>query len=243
MIVNRAAIVGILSASCIFVGGQVYADFTSNSASVGSVTISTSSGTPGEPIISTVQLSANADTELYQHSPEKNSGSKRQINVISRAGWNARILTRFDLGEIPPGATIQSCQLHLFLSEASNLGSRQYGIFRIEQHANDWGEGNHLFSTSTPGESSWLWFARSQEWDLLGGDIADQPTAATETGSVNQIWNTWDLTPDCKNGGTQSWALKDMHEDNLNYTVRSEYQSRESYYADQQPYLSVTFSN
>lgn len=242
MIVNRATVVGILSASIIFIGGQVYANFTSSIATVGSVTIGTSGDTSNQPIITTAQIPASADTELYQYSPEKNLGSRRQLNVTSRASWNSRILVRYDIGMIPSNANIQSCQLHMYLSEVSNFGSRSHGVFHLIQHSNDWGEGEHLFSTSSPGESSWLWFSRSQEWNQIGGDIANKPTAVTDTGNVNNVWNTWDLTPDCKIGGVQSWMVQDIQEDNPGYTIRTEYQSRESFYKNEQPFLKVTYT-
>ena len=243
MIVSRAAIVGILLASSVFIGGQTYATFISQPITVGSITITTASALPDTPPVqNTLRLAAQADTELYQHSPEKNAGRKRQINVISRADWNARILIRYDLSVLPVDATIQSCTLHMYLSEASNFGSREHGIFHIAQHAADWSEGDHLFSTSSPGESSWLWYSRSKEWDEFGGDAAQEPTAVTATGTSNQVWKEWDLTPDCQSGGIQSWLLRDIQEDNPHYTIRTEYQTRESYYEDQQPYLAVSYT-
>lgn len=239
---NRATILGIICASTVFIAGQSYASFITNPVSVGSITINTSGLMPTEPpILGTTKISANADTELYQHSAEKNIGAKRQLNVISRAGWNARILVRFDLGLLPPGVTVQSCTLNMYLSEASNTGNRNHGAFRIVQHATDWGEGDHLFSTAALGESSWRWYAKSNEWDELGGDSASQATAIIPVGTANRVWKQWNLTPDCVTGDMLSWVIKDMQEDNPNYTIRTEYQSRESFYEDQQPYLEVTY--
>lgn len=222
--------------------GRINAEFKSNYSTIQSITISTNQSEPTDIFFTTFKLTADADTELYQYNLEKNLGKKRQLNVISRADWNARILVRFDLSTLPTDAVVQSCQLNMFMSEASNFGSREHGAFGLTNHSNDWGEGNHLFSTSSPGDSSWNWFSRSQEWTEIGGDIADQPTAIVKTGTANQVWNIWDLTSDCVKKGKLSWILKDMNEDNPSYTMRTEYQSRESYYENQQPYLKVVFS-
>ncbi len=227
-------------AGLVLVAGVSSASFTSNGVRVAPVSLSVGTATPSDPVAATLNLTADADTELYQHSPDKNAGTLRQLNVISRQGWNARLLIRFDLAAVPDGATVTACTLNLFLTEPASQGSRQHGAFLLTAHG-DWIEGTRRFSTAQDGASSWRWYARPELWDAAGGDMAATPTAVAETGTAKRVWRSWDVTPDCQPGQAISWVIRDLAEDNPFYTVRTEYQSRESFYPDEQPFLTVIY--
>ena len=239
---GKAFGVGIVCAGIALTASQALAEFASAPVRVGRMTIAVGQAAQPSPPAETRRVDPEADTELYQHSPAKNLGSNRRLDVISRAGWNARALLRFNLAGTVPGSTITACTLHLFLSEPASTGSRTHGVFRLTDHADTWVEGEHGFSATSPTGSSWLWYARPNSWDTLGGDMAAAPTATAMTGTTKRVWLSWDLTPDCQAGSsTLSWVVRDMAENNPDYPARAEYQSRESFDGDTRPYVLVTY--
>lgn len=240
---SRATFAGILAASIVFVAGNAAALFISNTASLRGMTITVGSIVPPPPPTPPqVRLFALADTELKQRSPQQNFGGHDEANVTSKVGRDTRLLLRFDLAALPPGSTISSCQLGLYMNEAPSFESRQHGAFRLTANETTWGEGTQSSGTAPAGTSSWQWFSRPGAWTTAGGDLALTPTATVQTGLTDNVWQQWELTPDCTGLGLRSWGIRDLVEGSaLDRTA--EYETSESDGYRLRPYLGINFTS
>jgi spore coat protein A len=98
-----------------------------------------------------------------------------------------RALVKFDLTAIPPGSTINSVTMTVYMNR-SRAGNRPATLHRVSA---DWGEGPSSFpgnggagSMSEPGDATWRHrFYDTSFWTTLGGDFASTPSATTTIGS------------------------------------------------------------
>ncbi|MEK7184287.1 MAG: lamin tail domain-containing protein [Patescibacteria group bacterium] len=242
---NRPTLAGILCASLVFVGSNAAALFISNTVTLQSTTITVGSITPPPPPPSgtpQVRLFALADNELQQKNPQKNLGTHDEANVTSKVGRNTHLIARFDLAALPPGSTLTSCQLGLYMNQAPSFESRQHGAFRLSTNETTWNEGLQMNSTALPTESSWQWFARPSAWTTAGGDMALLPTATIQTGLIDGVWQAWDVSSDCSAQALRSWGIRDLAS-NSALDRTAEYETRESDSYDKRPYLGVDFTS
>jgi len=166
---------------------------------------------PAAAVTVTLQPST-ADTYLDQNTATTNYGGNTTMQVRSQngsggSGRNARAIVRFDLSQIPAGATINSATLRLYMTTAPTQ-NRTYGAHRITA---DWTEGGATWSSSGLGN-----------WN--GGSFNNTATGTTTTGTTSNVWRSWDVTADVQawvNGSAPNhgWLVKDASE-NSN-TVRT----------------------
>lgn len=240
---QSAAVFGALVSIATFGTGQAVAAFLSNQVTLGGISITTA-GTPPSPPgpqSFTIQLAAVADAELDQAQPDENRGGKSSADVASWTSRNRRALYRFDLGQLPAGATITSCKLSLFMNEQPQ-SNRQHGVYRLTAHEADWGEGAQIGGEADVGSSSWNWFAAPSVWTTPGGDVSASPTSVISTGTAEEVRHDWDVTTDCGTLEPRSWLVRDVSEDAPALVgLGAEYRTREHSRVSERPFLEVVF--
>lgn len=142
------------------------------------------------------------DTSIFLVDPLASNGAGEGLfcgRTNARINIMHRILLDFDVaGSIPPGSTVNSVSLNLFLVMAAPFGgARDCTVHRILA---DWGEGTSLgFGGSgaepTPGDATWQHtFFPDQMWATPGGDF-DPAVLAGQSTSTTHTTVTWGPTP------------------------------------------------
>ncbi|MBM3134093.1 MAG: DNRLRE domain-containing protein [Chloroflexi bacterium] len=128
-----------------------------------------------KPAYSTqVTLNAVADTEVGQEGPDSNFGTSTTMRVGAclhcyiPACW--RILLRFDLADLPPGAIINSATLRLYQESSWGLGSVDLSIRRVIA----------------------AWEELSATWN--NRPLITNASFASTTSGTGTGWLTWDVT-------------------------------------------------
>ena len=86
-----------------------------------------------------VSLTADADTGLFQQSPDNNLGAQSFIPLgVSNIGSKCRALLQFDLTAIPTNATIQSATLQIVVTVSNGDETPTINVHRM---FNPWVEG------------------------------------------------------------------------------------------------------
>lgn len=104
----------------------------------------------------TTNLVPMADTTLFQTSPDNNLGAN--VNMIAgttAAGARNRALIKFNLSQLPAGATITSAMLTLNVVKAAAGPGSTFALHRVLR---DWGEGRGDGNQGMPandGEATW----------------------------------------------------------------------------------------
>ena len=195
----------------------------------------------------TTTISPDKDSFIWQLSAfaDRNYGIDPQLSVASQYAaspgpgeLNKRTLIQFDLSSIPPGATIDSATLHLFMHVAP-LTDRTIAIHRI---AASWTEGTLLPASGV----TWLTRDGTNAWATHGGDYVSTPSDSFSTGTTSEVWVEKDLTTDVQAfvDGTypnDGWLIKDVAESS---TVMKATKFASSEYDDditKRPYLEVTY--
>lgn len=137
-------------------------------------------------ITHTVTLTPLRDNTLYESSTGTlSNGAGRYLfaGTTARGAQARRGLLAFDLGAIPPGATILSATLTL------NMSRTIAGESAVALHAltADWGEGASAAggeegggAPPAPGDATWIHtFFDTATWAQPGGDFAPTPSAVT----------------------------------------------------------------
>lgn len=167
---------------------------------------------------------ADACVTQAECTSSENNGARRALKIISKKGGNARAFIRFDF-HFPPGTTVQSALLKLFMHKAPDA-SREYEARRVLE--------------------------RWKERDPSGVTWDNQPNVDTEITSMILSgtapgWLSWNVASD-----TQSfidgdflnygWRLGDSQE-NSKTRYLAKLRSRESGKTAQRPVLEIAFTN
>ncbi len=145
----------------------------------------------------TVTLSSAADVTLISD-PD---GAQLALGVAYQVyagrvgeqglGTLRRGIMRFDLSSIPPGSTITSVQLKLYMS-ATQGGTHTISLHRALQ---SWGEGASFAfggggTPAQPGDATWVnRFFPSDPWTTPGGNY--EPVASASKSIAGIAWYSW----------------------------------------------------
>lgn len=132
-----------------------------------------------------------ADTYINQWSPDEKRGFDAKVAV--RQGGVFKTLIRFDLSELPQGATIEEAKLGLYAYGRSNAGGMDVRVYPVLR---SWSEGQATWNDATA-SVTWGQPGCSQA-GVDRGDLA----ATTVVNAVN-TWHEWDVTP-----LVQTWVSK-----------------------------------
>ncbi|MEM3712798.1 MAG: DNRLRE domain-containing protein, partial [Thermoproteota archaeon] len=91
---------------------------------------------PAQTLVTRV-FSPSHDAVVYEGDPEQNFGSHAEIGVNYRVGFRDRSFIMFDLNALPPGSTIVSATLNLYMYDAPN-SSRTIACHEVVEDS--WGE-------------------------------------------------------------------------------------------------------
>lgn len=205
---------------------------------------------PAETITRTITLTPARDTTLYQSETGSIGNGAGQYLFAGRvdSGGIRRALLAFDLGDIPPEATVLSATLTLTMSK-SIAGETPVALHAV---AADWGEGASDATgeegggtAAAPGDATWLHtFFDTGLWAAPGGEFDPAPSATTTVGAVGAYtWvapalaadvAAWLADPATNHG----WAL--LGDETTDPTAKR-FDSRENDPANR-PRLTITYS-
>lgn len=150
----------------------------------------------------TAELTASQDNTIFEDSDNLSNGSGQFIFAGRTASSNnqlrRRALLRFDLSALTEAnATIQSVELHLFLSKSISDNVPM----RLHESLKDWGEGSSdaggqegKGTTAQNGDATWAnTFFPNATWDAPGGDFNGSAVASANVGRTNGEY-TWTTT-------------------------------------------------
>lgn len=167
-------------------------------------------GAAGGPASSeTILAFASKDNTLYEDPFGELSNGAGQHFFVGQSAMDRtrRGLIEFDLGAIPPGSTITSVSLRLYMSRANQAGAEPASLHRA---LTEWGEagsvaGGEEGAGEYPmmGDATWLHtFFNTQFWTAPGGDLAPTSSATTIVGSNGfYTWSTAAMAAD-----VQAWV-------------------------------------
>jgi hypothetical protein len=201
----------------------------------------------------TLTLNPVADNTLIQDAAGALSAGASYNVYSGRVGSNGsgtfrRALIRFDVSAIPPGSTVTSVQLRMYMSQGQG-GTRSHSLHRMSA---SWGEaGSFSFggagAPAQAGDATWIhrsW--PGTPWATQGGDFV---AAASATQSVSGIaWYTWGSTGALV-ADVQSWVSDPTQ--NFGWMLRGDesqertskrFDSRQSSNPSTKPQLIVTFT-
>lgn len=124
------------------------------------------------------------DTTIYSENGNSNGGGSHVfVGVTRQMGNERRALVRFDLSQIPRGATITFARLELFVSRVPS--GAQPSTINVHRVTADWGEGSTdapaqegRGAASSASDATWREnFNGSSSWKALGGDFDPQSSA------------------------------------------------------------------
>ncbi|MCX8183485.1 MAG: DNRLRE domain-containing protein [Crenarchaeota archaeon] len=168
---------------------------------------------------------ASADTYVDQENPEASYGAIEYLKVRSLVSKNARVCVFFNLSTIPPGASVLSAKLFLYLSKPPT-SQRTYLCYRLNSA---WDEASLTWNRK-PGSSST--FAASSSvpttpgWVVL--DIREQVQKFLN-GIGEHAWTNF------------GWEIFDSSEDSQD-VQEAFFISSESGEQDKRPYLAIEFT-
>ncbi|MBI3960144.1 MAG: DNRLRE domain-containing protein, partial [Chloroflexi bacterium] len=160
-----------------------------------------------------------AETLVLQHGVSPDAGYAGTTDVVitnlwenaQLGGWDAldtyrddqerhRILIRFDLGPLPPGAQIQSAALSLYHVDSEYDNAPQtVSAYRLTA---PWTEGTGIETAPEPDGATYTLAAPGIPWATPGGDFDATGIASTVVPAFTfPGWIDWDLT-----GLMRQWA-------------------------------------
>lgn len=152
-----------------------------------------------------VSLLPDADTSLFENSPNNNLGASTLAAGTIANGNRSRTLVRFDLSGIPPQAVVES--IIVTFRVVRTPPSPATSTFDLHRLLVDWGEGTksgNQGTAATPGEATWL--ARSAPstlWSQAGtaapADFDPTPSASSLIGATLVFQSSDDLVADVQN--------------------------------------------
>lgn len=200
-----------------------------------------------------VTLNPVADNTLIED-PGGAYSAGASYNVFSgRVGSNGsgtlrRALVRFDCSAIPPGSTITSVQLRMYMSQGQ-AGTRVHSLYRMSAA---WGEASSFSfggagAPAQAGDATWIHrFSPGIPWATPGGDFVPTPSATQSiAGTAWYVWGStagmvadvqgWVNTPSANFG----WMLRG---DESALKTAKRFDSRQSANPATKPELIVTFT-
>ncbi|HUR27469.1 MAG TPA: DNRLRE domain-containing protein [Planctomycetota bacterium] len=201
-----------------------------------------------------VTLEATKDATIYDDTVGNRSDGVSPNFYSGRAGSNTswpvrRAILAFDVSSaVPPGSTVQSVQLKLFMSKTI-VGAKTFDVHRL---TTGWNEGPSYGQSGNGavaqvGDSTWLFpYWNTQSWTTPGGDFIATPSASTSVGSTVQYY-TWGSSSALV-ADVQGWV--DAPASNFGWILRGpetggtsakKFESRESF-AQFRPNLVITFT-
>jgi Glucose / Sorbosone dehydrogenase len=212
------------------------------------------------PTLSTVNLTASADTSLFAESGDLSNGVGQFLFAGNTAAPNnyapRRALLRFNLSSVPAGAAASSASVSLVM-DRTVVGAIPFQLHRLTA---SWAEGSS--NAGNPGgtgapaqinDATWTLRqvlaagppATGNAWTTAGGDFSPAASATTSVnGNGSYSWtgaglitdiNTWLTTPSSNNG----WLLKSN--ETANTTEAKRFYSREDSTASNRPQLALTY--
>jgi hypothetical protein len=152
-----------------------------------------------------VTLPPSQDNTLYESTTaDESSGAGPALFAgATGTGRLRRTLLAFDTSSIPPGVQVDSVQLLLHVTRASDARARSFTLHRVLA---PWGEGTSNAggdsiepgggqgAPATLGDATWNYrIYDTQRWSQPGGDFDPAPLASTLVGGIG-LW-TWNSTP------------------------------------------------
>ncbi len=198
-----------------------------------------------------IVVQADRDNTMYQEDGLSNGAGDYFFAGVTNAGFSRRGLLRFDVaGSIPPGSSINSVTLRLFMSRSRAFEKD------VALHAalRDWGEGASDASgeegggaLATPGDATWTYnFFDTDAWNAIGGDFVGTPSAVATIGIDEQFyeWTSVTMAADVQlwldaPSTNYGWVLVG-DETGGNSTKR--FESRDNGEVDRRPQLVVDFT-
>lgn len=201
-----------------------------------------------------VTLRPVADATLIQPSDGNQYALGAAYSVYcGRVGVNGqgtfrRALLRFDLSSVPPGSTVVSASLRVYMSQTSS-GAHVCGLHRVLE---SWGEGASFAfggagAPPEPNDATWSYRSwPSVQWSAPGGVFMPSPSATRSIGAIGSY--TWASTPALV-ADVQGWV--DAPPSNHGWAIvgneavletAKRFESRESGDVSRHPTLVVTFT-
>ncbi len=168
---------------------------------------------------------ASADTYVDQENPDASYGVDEYLKVRSLESKNARTYVFFDLSTIPPGASVLSAKLFLYLSKPP-ASERKYFCYRLN---------------SAWDEESLTWNRKPES----SSTFAASSTVTTTPGWV--VWNVREQVQKFLNGIREhawtnfGWEIFDGSEGSQE-VQEAFFVSSESGEQDKRPYLAIEFT-
>lgn len=199
-----------------------------------------------------VSIQASQDNTIFSENNDGSNGINKHI-FSGTTSFNGirRALLEFNLAGIPPGSTITSAKLKLYLSKTPpGFSGATAHIHRLladwGEEASDSGEPGGTSAPAEPGDATWAnTFWPDDFWTMPGGDFLSTPSATiTVTGIGFYTWgSTSDMVSDVQSwlmnpGGNHGWILIGG-EDVAQSAVR--YESRENLTTARRPVLQVDY--
>jgi hypothetical protein len=167
---------------------------------------------------------ASADTYADQENPDSSHGASEVLKVRSLGSKNARTYIFFDISTIPPGATVLSAKLNLYLLNPP-ASDRTYLCCRLDAAWNEglltWNKRPHSVST----------YAASSTLSTSSGWVVWDVTAQVQkflNGIVGYEWDNF------------GWEVFDSSEDS-SVAQEAVFSSKEFSEQDKRPFLIVNF--
>lgn len=158
-----------------------------------------------------VVLQPLKDNTLYQTAAGSVSNGKGTGLFVGNTNGSVRrrAVLKFNLSDIPPGATVNSVSLTMSMSKTNSLNKTSRT--RLHKLLKDWGEGTSLATgdggqgaPAATGDATWLHtFFNTQVWQSAGGDFS--PTASAQVDVVSEGTYTWQSTSQLV-GDVQAWV-------------------------------------
>jgi len=145
-----------------------------------------------------IQITGTTDCEdafISDWNPTRNYGGATYLTVGESTTGKRRVLMRFDLSEVPLGATIISSKLKLYHTTNNASNTRTIRVYRVKRAWTE-GTGDHTPNDGTMVD--WDEYDGTNPWSTAGcGDSNDRET--TEIGSLSLAsdlpTSTWIIIP------------------------------------------------
>ncbi len=176
-----------------------------------------------------------SDADIRQQNPTSNYSTATNSTIGRSSGYYARSCLKFDLGSIPPNATITNADLKLYYYSGTTTTAPM--DISVHEIINSWIENS----------VSWNKRDSATNWTTAGGDY-DSQEIATFTGITSTYgWYTWNITSLAQgwyNGAiaNNGLLLRSPSESGTTNISRKFYTSDYSTNITQRPQLVITYT-